>query len=87
MWLMLKHKHLSTILLSVLIPTDPTVSVGPYSKLIVVLQQVDKIRALHALIRSLVGPTQGLVVPSRDLKHKLRNLSLAQWPNYKIYRL
>ena len=87
MWLMLKHKHTDTISLVCLIPTDLVASVGPYSELIVVLQQVDKIRALHALIRSLVGPSQGSSVPSRDLKHKLRNLSLAQWPNYKIYRL
>ncbi len=87
MWLMLKHKHLSTILLSVLIPTDPTVSVGPYSKLIVVLQQVDKILAALYSDQIPCGAYSGLVVPSRDLKHKLRNLSLAQWPLYKIYRL
>ena len=87
MWLMLKHKHLSTILLSVLIPTDPTVSVGPYSELIVVLQQVDKIRAIARSCSDPLWALAGLVVPSRDLEHKLRNLSLAQWPNYKIYRL
>ena len=87
MWLMLKHKHTDTISLVCLIPTDPVASVGPYSELIVVLQQVDKIRALHALARSSWGLRRLIRSPLRISQTKVRNLSLAQWPNYKIYRL
>ena len=68
-------------------PTDPVASVGPYSELIVVLQQVDKIRVTARSDQIPCEAHAGLLVLPRDLTYKLKNLSLAQWPNYKIYRL